>query len=315
VDKISERVDNITGLKEEQTASRPPFPKSVKIEITAACNLQCSFCATSHGLRPKSKMDFQFYKRRLLPMLKEAGVEEVGMFFLGESTTVKELPEYIAEAKRQEFPYIFLTTNGTALDEHKLDAYMKAGLNSLKFSLNYADVEQFVEVAKVKPALFLKMVEGIKLARKVRDRGGYKCGLYASYIDYDDGQSDKMKGLIDELEPYLDEVYSLLLYSQANLVGEENSGRGWTVKGGNPGRAGNPRDPVPCWSLFSEGRVCWDGELAGCCFAHDDRFSMGNLYEMTFKEAWHSQKFQELRSAHVSLDVRGTACEGCVSYG
>ena len=311
---ISDKIDAITAMPPEKCSVTPPMPKSCKIEITANCNLKCSFCATSHGLREKGKMDFGFYSEVLLPQLKEAGVEEVGMFFLGESTVLKDLPRYIAEAKYQGFPYIFLTTNGTALTPSKIESYMQAGLDSLKFSMNYANAEQFADISGVKPALFLKMIGAIKEAHRIRERGGYDCGLYASYIEYTDEQGEKMQELVEKMRPYLDEIYGLPLYSQADLVGEENELRGWKVSGGNPGRAANPRPAVPCWSLFGEARVAFDGELSMCCFNADHRFDAGNLNEMSFVDAWHSNRFQALRAKHLTGDVRGTECEGCISY-
>lgn len=311
---ITKRVDAITHMDVDEHSPVPPAPKACKIEITAVCNLQCSFCATSYNLRDKKKMSFEFYSETLLPQLKEAGVEEVGMFFLGESTTLKDLPDYIAEAKRQGFPYIFLTTNGTALTPAKIEAYMEAGLNSLKFSMNYADAEQFVEIAQVKPALFARMIQAIKDAKMVRDRGDYDCGLYASYIEYDGDQGVKMQALVDNMAPYLDEIYALPLYSQSDLTGGDSEGKGWKVSGGNPGRAGAMRPPVPCWSLFTEARVAWDGELSMCCFNADHRFDAGNLNDMSFMDAWHSERFQELRRAHLTKDVRQTECAGCISY-
>ena len=83
---------------------------------------------------------------------------------------------------------------------------------------------------------------------------------------------------------------------------------------GNPGRVGALREPVPCWSLFTEARVTYDGHLSACCFDHDGRFRMGNLHEMSFMEAWQSHPFQQLRMAHLSRDVTGTACEKCAAY-
>lgn len=313
--KITERVDAVTGMNPEQHSPTPPAPNAAKLELTAACNLRCSFCATSHGLRPKEKMSFEFYSEKLLPMLKKAGINEVGMFFLGESTILKDLPKFIAEAKRQGFPYIFLTTNGTAVTPEKIKSYMDAGLNSLKFSMNYADEDQFAEIAQVKPALYHKIFEAIKDAKRIRDEGDYDCGLYASYIDYTEKQGEEMMKVVKEAEPYLDEIYALPLYSQADLTGDDSVEKHWNVRAGNPGRAGNMREPIPCWSLFSELRVTWNGEVAGCCFAHDDRFNMGNLNDVDdFMDVWHSEKFQELRQAHLDDKIAGTACEGCAAW-
>lgn len=105
------------------------------------------------------------------------------------------------------------------------------------------------------------------------------------------------------------------MFVQANLTGEENQDRGWEVKAGNPGRADNMRDPLPCWAVFTEARVTFDGMLSACCFDHSRDFNMADLKQQSFMDGWHSEKFQNLRSAHLKKDVRGTACENCAAYG
>jgi hypothetical protein len=42
---------------------------------------------------------------------------------------------------------------------------IRAGLDSLKFSLNYSDAEQFAEIASVKPALYHTMIANVMKAR------------------------------------------------------------------------------------------------------------------------------------------------------
>ena len=189
---------------------------------------------------------------------------------------------------------------------------MKAGLDSLKFSLNYADLEQFEEIAGVKGLLFTQMISNIRNAWKVRQDGNYKCGLYASYIAYDGAQQEKMADMILEVRPYLDQVYALPLYNQASLI--EDEGRGWDFTAGNQGRLDAMRDPLPCWAVFTEGHITHDGKLSACCFDHDGRFTMGDLTKESFMDAWLSEPFRELRAANISRDVSGTACESCVAY-
>lgn len=311
--KITQRIDAITYIDDERRVAAPPCPKSVKIELTARCNFNCSFCATGYKLRDKRDMDWAFYLR-LLKELKREGVEEVGMFYLGESFILPWLPDAIKAAKDEGIEYVFLTTNGSLCTSEKVNECMAAGLDSLKFSLNYADEDQFVSIAQVKKSLFADMVKNIKEARRIRDEGGYDCGLYGSYIRYDGQQGERMKAMVDEIEPFLDEVYALPLYSQADLVSLDEKDRGWEIRGGNPGRADNMRPAVPCWSLFTEGRVSFDGHVSACCFDHDGRFRMGSLNDMSFMEAWNSEKFQKLRQAHLDGTVSETVCKDCVSY-
>ncbi len=310
---ITERIDAITDIPPDYRMSTPPCPRSVKIELTGRCNFACAFCARGQRLRMQHDMDRDFFER-IVKEMRAAGVEELGLFYLGESFLVKWLPEAVAYAKEIGFPYVFLTTNGSISTPARVEACMKAGLDSLKFSFNYADAEQFVEIANVKPRLFDAMKDNIKAAWDVRNRGGYSCGLYASYIQYDGSQGERMRWAVAEIERYVDEVYALPLYNQADLVTEEEHERGWAPTVGNRGRLDALRDPLPCWAIFTEGHITWDGKLSACCFDHDARFDMGDLVTTSFMEAWRSETFRTLRAAHLGDDVRGTVCEGCVAY-
>lgn len=308
--EITKRIDNITGLNGNNLA-KPPCPKSVKIELTGKCDFRCSYCATGKRLRPQKEMDKAFYKR-IVKELYESGVQELGMFYLGESFLCNWLPEAIKYAKDIGIPYVFLTTNGRTATPDKVEACMKAGLDSLKWSFNYSDENQFAEITRVKPAYHAEIIKNIKAAHRVREYGNYDCGLFASSIQYSGAQLEDMKIAVETISPYIDEHYWLPMYCQAALVIEGNEDKDLTV--GNLGRMGNKRDPLPCWMLFSETRITWDGQLAACGFDHTGEFNMGNLNDVGFMEAWHSPKFQELRAHHLEKDVTETICKDCIVW-
>ncbi len=312
---ITERIDRITRLTAEYRSARPPVPRSIKIELTARCDFQCFFCASAMRLRAKSEMDPQLF-RRLVREFRDLGVEELGVFYLGESFTCSWLPEALRYAKRDcGFPYVFLTTNGRLATPERVRECMEAGLDSLKFSFNFADAQQFHEVTRVRPSDFRRVVSNIRAARRVRDdvaeRTGHRCGLYASSIRYDDDQLARMEHAVEEILPFVDEHYWLPLYGQAGLTA---GAHGTVPSAGNQGRIGALRKPLPCWSLFTEGHVTYDGRLSACCFDHDGRFDMGDLTRQSFLEAWQSERFQALRTANLAEDVRGTVCEKCIAY-
>jgi hypothetical protein len=224
------------------------------------------------------------------------------------------LAEAISFAKHDAgFPYVFLTSNGRMTTADRVRECMEAGLDSLKFSFNYADPQQCKDITRVDA--FDTVVQNIKDARAVRDevevRTGHRCGLYASSIKYDGDQLDRMNDAIAEIEPYLDHHYWLPLYGQAGLTA---GARGTKPVAGNVGRADNMRDPLPCWSIFTEGHITYDGSLSACCFDHDGRFNMGDLTTTPFLEAWNSAPFQKLRAANLAKDVTGTACEKCIAH-
>jgi hypothetical protein len=211
---------------------------------------------------------------------------------------------------------VFLTSNASLARHDRVKAVMQAGLDSLKWSVNACDAEQFEKIMGVKSELFDKALQNIKDAWTVRRAGGYKTGLYASSIMYDGEQQEKMQAMLArDVLPYVDQHYELPLYGQMTHWNEQRTDDlGYTPTAGNQGRIGALRDPLPCWSAFTEGHVTADGLLTACCFDSDGRFKMGDLREMSFIEAWHSQPFADLRNAHLNKNVTGTICEGCLAY-
>lgn len=315
---ITERIDNITRIPDRYLNTVLPAPQSVKIELTGRCNFRCAFCARSKRYRKQQDMDFDFF-RKVVRDMRDSGVQELGLFYLGESFLYKQLEQAVWYAKYEcGFPYVFLTTNGSLATPDRVEKCMRNGLDSLKFSFNYIDKQQFREIAQVKPKLYDQMMENIAAAYEARNKveyeTGHHCGLYASFIQYDGAQGLRMLQEVGQITPFTDEVYALPLYNQASLVTQEEIERGWQPTAGNRGRLDALRDPLPCWACFTEGHITWDGRLSACCFDHTTDFTMADLNEVSFMEGWNSEKFQVLRSAHLKKDVTGTVCESCVAY-
>lgn len=313
---ITDRIDNVTKIPEEYLKPVLPAPKSVKIEVSPRCNYRCGFCALrTREVQPKGDMDFGLFQRITWEM-RIAGVEEIGCFYLGESfMNPRLLVDCVDWCKYLGFPYVFLTTNGSLCDPGWLKKVMEAGLDSLKFSVNAADEEQFSKVMGVSKKLYRRALNNIKEARRVRDEGGYGCGIYASSIRYDGEQQSRMERLLKEhVLPYVDQHYWLPLYSMGAFATQREEELGYRPTAGNQGRWGALRDPLPCWSAFTEGHVTADGGLSACCFDSNSFWRMGDLTKQSFMEAWNSEMFVNLREAHLKKDVKGTVCEACIAY-
>lgn len=307
--KISDKIDRVTGIPTSHLAEVIPPPLSCKIELTANCNYKCQFCVKS--IRPDNgEMDRKFYSR-IIREMRDVGVEELGVFFIGESFLCQWLPDAIKEAKDVGYPYVFLTTNGSAAKPDKVRACMDAGLDSLKFSLNFDSPAQLATIANVSDVNFGKAIENLKAARRIRDEERFDCGLYASSIAFDGEQGERMRAVIEEVQPYVDEAYWLPLF---NMRGASEAG-GMKPIQGNPGRLAKMREPLPCWSAFTEAHITKDGKLVACCFGAglDSNMVMADLNEVSFEAGWNSKPFQMLREAHLKKDVSGTPCESCIA--
>jgi MoaA/NifB/PqqE/SkfB family radical SAM enzyme len=317
METITDRIDNVTKIPPKYMNAVLPAPKSVKIEISPRCNYRCGFCALrTREVQPKWDMDFGLFKRVTREM-REAGVEEIGVFYLGESfMNPRLLVDCIAYLKGElGMPYVFLTSNASMAFPEAVEECMKAGLDSLKWSMNAADEQQFEKIMGVAGKLFHTALDNVKSAWEVRKRGGYKTGLYASSIRYDGEQLLKMEELLNaRVRPYVDQHYWLPLYSMGAFAVQREHELGYRPTAGNQGRIGALREPLPCWSAFTEGHVTAEGKLSACCFDATANWTMGDLTKLSFMEAWNSAPFVKLREAHLRKDVRGTVCENCIAY-
>jgi radical SAM protein with 4Fe4S-binding SPASM domain len=192
---------------------------------------------------------------------------------------------------------------------------MSAGLDSLKWSINAADEQQFEQIMAVSGKLFTRALDNVKAAWELRQKYSYRTGLYASSIRYDGEQRTKMEKLLDtKVRPYVDQHYWLPLYSMGAFATQREEQLGYRPTAGNQGRLDALRDPLPCWSAFTEGHVTAEGKLSACCFDATANWAMGDLNKQSFMEAWNSPEFTRLREAHLKKDVRGTVCESCIAY-
>lgn len=314
---ITARIDAITAIPDQALRVDAPTPRSVKIELCGRCNYRCGFCAIrAREAQPTMDMAWPLFTRITREMV-EAGVEEIGLFYLGEPFLASDLLVRAVRYLKAELgvPYVFVTTNGSLATPSRVRAVMAAGLDSLKFSINAADDRQFADVMQVTPRLYTQALAHVREARAIRDAEGYACRLYASSIRYDGEQQARMEALLAaQVLPYVDEHYWLPLYSMGSVATAREAELGYRPIAGNQGRIGALRDPLPCWSVFTEGHVTSRGHLSACCFDADDRFSMADLNEQAFSEAWHSSVFQALRAAHLRRDVSNTICASCVAY-
>lgn len=317
---IIEKIDGVTKIPPKYLNTVLPAPKAVKIELSGRCNLRCQFCSLRTRPSQPTKdedMDLDFF-RRITTEMREAGVEEIGVFYIGESFMNPDLLVSAIRWCKQnlEFPYVFLTSNASLAEPDDVEACMAAGLDSLKWSVNAADEEQYRKYMNVSPRYFRKAMNNIKAAKRIRDEGGYKCGLYASSIQFDGEQQQRMEAMLAEhVLLNVDQHYWLPLYGQMTQQTKERIDElGFVPTAGNQGRIGALRDPLPCWAVLTEAHVTCKGLLSACCFDPDDKFAMADLNEVAFMDGWNSEAFQSLRAAHLRKDVKGSVCESCVAY-
>lgn len=299
---IRQRVAETSAVPQELRTETPPFPKKAKVEVTSRCDLKCFFCQHTYDLRGLGDVDPVFLER-ILKELRAAGVEELGLFWIGEPMLNPALPDYITLAKSLGFPYVFITTNGRLATAEKIRAVFDAGLDSIKFSFNADGPESYRQVCGVDG--FDRTVANLKYAWEYRG-GAKRPAIYASTVQMEgrEAEYERTRALV---EPFVDQHYPLRLYGKYALD--------QTRVVSAPADVQRSIDSMlPCWALFTEPHISFDGHMSACFCDHDQRLYMGDLNEMSVLDAWHSEKFRALRRAHLEGHVAGTVCEACIAY-
>ena len=118
------------------------FPSQVMVDITEVCNLGCIHCA-----HPKFKISTAYNKRMLSENLNKKMVDEVAKYGKnitkyirytsnGEPLVHPKSYEMIQYAVEKSGTKVTLTTNGTLLNEKKMEKLLKTGLHMIDISLD-----------------------------------------------------------------------------------------------------------------------------------------------------------------------------------
>ena len=303
METISKKVASTVNIPLERLSITPPVPKSVKIEVTSRCDLKCFFCQLTIKDRVKGNMDDKLMYK-ILDGVREAGVEEVGLFWIGEPFLNKSLANYVAYAKKIGINYVFVTTNGRLANAERLRPVFEAGLDSIKFSMNATSKHTFQATTGVDG--YDQVIANIMTASQIRGDNPTP-RIYASSV-FDINKPEDYKKIDETIVPYVDEHYPLRLYGEFTLDSDSKE----VVHQHETNRT--LESMLPCWSLFTVPHISYDGFISACFCDFDEAFFMADLKEVSFMEAWHSLKFQALRAAHLKKDVTGLPCINCTAY-
>ena len=258
-------------------------PKAIKLEVSSFCNFKCKMCYNKN-LKAREFLTPANFKIALENIL-DIGVKQVGVLFLGESTLNDNLPDYIQQLKDAGIPYVFLTTNGLYVKDRLMKALFDAGLDSLKWSINYYSPESFSAETQQQQVQFFQILENMKNAKTYRDLHARHTKLYMStVIDCYDNYS-KFNELTKDLSLYVDETVVNLKTNQGGLLDNDI--------------CTNLKCGTPCPRLFNNMYIRSNLDVMCCCNGFTVDFKIGSLKDNTLKELWNCKKLQHLRQCHI----------------
>jgi radical SAM protein with 4Fe4S-binding SPASM domain len=290
----------------------PGFPAYLDLELTNTCNFRCLMCPTGNLTQRRNTgfmEDSVYYK--ILDEIKEHKTP-IRFIRWGEPTSHPKLVEFIRAAK--EFGVIcHLNTNGSLLDEQKIDELLRIPLDSIKFSLQGVDRKSYREMRNID--FFDELMNTIKLFYKKRGECEFPFIHVSTTVTYETlEQIGKFREKSSEFSDLVT-VGKTVLEGRIHMDEVRLGDKEKEVLKHLISQESLTREHPECPEVFDKLSINWDGTLTACCTDYDNKMLLGDIRTSPIKKVWHSKKLDEYRTIlaemrHDELDL----CKHCFDY-
>ncbi|MBF0370540.1 MAG: radical SAM protein [Magnetococcales bacterium] len=288
-------------LKIERDLVEHPFPPQLVVENTSYCNLKCSHCAHVEMTRELKHMAQDLWEKIVTEVAQEMPQCEVWPTFYGEAFLLKDkLWQRLDFAHQVGCENLVLNSNGTLLDRwDNIEKILDSPLKRFILSLDGLSKETFEKIRK--PAKWAKVYPAVeKLCRRRLERGQDYPSITAQF--------SIMKENVHEVEDYRrywQERGAEVKVRPMLEWGAQGSIRSDTIIHGDDFR-------IACPWANNTMAIHQDGTVVACAVDYDGRFVVGNIREMTVKEAWGilGEKLRVLHREHRWQELP-ELCQGC----
>jgi MoaA/NifB/PqqE/SkfB family radical SAM enzyme len=284
-------------------APDPFAPLNVTVEFTNYCNLQCVYCLSPLGLRPRG-----FLQRETLFKIAEGarqlGVRRIRVVGLGEPTLHPEFEPFIQELVAAA-PYVSIVTNAhwkrpdetirtlleapVSLVEISVDSANKADYEKSRLGGHFEQLLANLSLLReTRRTLRSRTIVNIRLMARPSERA-IEQDLLAFWRRYAD---TVMPQYVLERKhlPYVEDVYRPAQFEDSSY----------------------PRCSLP----FKELTINWNGDVPLCYLSAqqigEPGLVVGNVQSHSLAEIWSANIMRQYREGHCSRDVsKMPMCKGC----
>lgn len=286
----------------------PPFPEEIFLEPNSSCNHQCFFCANHKMTRSRSFLD-KALGFRLMQEAFELGTRAIGLYATGEPFMYPGLADFVKEAKRIGYEYVFLDSNGALATPEKAGAVIDAGLDSIKFSINAGSRASYKKIHGHDN--FDKVIENIKWFNQYRREHNPALALYVSMVKTAETAGEEQV-LIHLLTPYVDKVMIRECSNQGGMMLENNQTQKIDARNILGSRRPDERE-VRCTEPFNRLTISSEGYLTICPVDYENNLVIADMSKTTLKEAWSCNLYRQIRRKHLANDLSGLICYSCIN--
>jgi len=258
------------------------FPTHIDIELSNACNLNCSMCyTTTDEFKSKIKknlLDFDLFKKIIDECIQYKTHYSIRLSWRGEPFLHPQIIEMVRYAKEKGVKEVSTLTHGGFLDPEKFEELLIIGLDWLTISFDGVDetYEQIRYPLKYKESLEkIKKYHEIKKQKKSVKPIIKVQGVWPAVAKNPEKYFSTFAPITDQVAapPLLD-----YLRMDTDIEYIEN---------------------FTCPVLYQRMTVDATGEVKLCFNDEMGSVTVGNLNKETVYEVWHGKKLQKARETHL----------------
>ncbi len=267
------------------------FPIEVGIEMTNRCNLKCKMCARETMTRPMGDMSLDLL-RKIVDEIRPYA-EMVYLHGDGEPLLHRQIFEAIAYAKKSGLK-VGLSSNATLLDDRASKMLIDLKLDYLILAVDGATKDTYEKIRI--NGRFEKVVENVQGFLRLKREAHSGIYVLMQFIEMEENKKE-VQAFVDYWKQFRPEV--IRIKSLVDLFGKK----------------GPTKFKLPCFYLWRQVMIDWDGTVFPCCVDTNSVNNLGNVSSASLASIWNGDLLREMRRKHV-LGKQGQIgiCSNCDMY-
>lgn len=258
--------------------------KKVYIEITNACNLNCSFCILNH--RPIKYMSFEEFKLILKKL--EGYTKYLYFHILGEPLIHPQINEFINYASQKLF--INITTNGYLIANIKHNLHIRQ-LNISLHSYN-------PKYQKTLKNYLDDIIDSVEILHQNNTIINYRIWSQREYVE--------------DIIKYLNKYYDSSIKNQQNLKIKDRIFIEFKNEFTWPSLDNNYYNTYgSCRALKDHIGILSNGTVIPCCLDSQGTIKLGDIYKQDLSDIINSSKFKNIEEGFVNNKKVELLCCKC----
>ncbi len=324
-----------------ERGENPRFLRSVKIKLTARCNLKCVMCRYGRGWTPPELDESRW--SQLLPQMAALGARKV--HFSGGEVLVRPDFERIAAVAAGAGLKVTLTSNLTLLTKERAKSLMRTKLSSISTSIDGATAKMHESIRGI-PGSFKRTLRAMERISRERERRGRRTRVRVNFVMMrrnfahyphiiqlaaERGATDVVPMPVDSKRPELRLSKQLIRRYNSDVapqVAELRARYGMPVNERMLYPFGRAREAISdsidgryaadfyrtrlCYAPYLHMFVAWDGKVYLCCMTNGRIEPLGDLAVQSVEEVFFGPAFAAIRAE--MMRERLPACHACDMY-